>query len=229
MSDNAQIQLNAHLAEHARLVGESHATFQRQQQIINIMVLLASAITGLIVQNQDRVLHGDLFIVFVLIPVPFLILSALHLRDDLKIHAIDEYIWLVLREEIKTITGLGDEKVWNYLRVADRLKFGMGAWYGYYYMALSYIRYALPFLVVSVALSLYVYSGRLMGKFRWPMWSNWGWLFWADVIVSIIIFGGGGYLVNRSSKYIKGEEGALITKKPLKNRRRIWGHILNIK
>lgn len=98
MTMDDQARLNVHLAEHARLVGENHATFQRQQQQINVMVYLASGITGLLISKINDLLVGTQNFVFLLIPLPFLALSALHLRDDLKIHAIDEYIWLVLRK-----------------------------------------------------------------------------------------------------------------------------------
>lgn len=219
LNDKEQIKLNAHLAEHSRLVGENHVTFQRQQQIINIMVLLASAFAGLIFQNLDRTLYSNISVIFALIPVPFLILTGLHLRNDLKIHAIDEYIWLILRDRIRKLTGLTDKELWNYLQVAERVKFGFGFRLGRYYMLLSLVRYALPFFVVLGSLILYVYTDIYrtpkLGWLRWSAWSNW--LFWADIIVTIIIFGIGGYLVKKSGQYIKGEKGAWITKGLLVN------------
>ncbi len=39
-------QLQTHLEELIRLAVETHAAFQRQQQIINVMVLLASGISA---------------------------------------------------------------------------------------------------------------------------------------------------------------------------------------
>lgn len=209
MDNKQQLQLNAHLAEHARVVGEIHAIFQRQQQMINVILILGSAATGIIVQKQFEVLHGNLYVWLPLVPLPFLVLTALHLRDDLKINALDEYIWLVLRNRIINITGLAENDVWNFLQVSHRIRFGPPFRFGGFYFLLTVMRYTPPLLIIAGALVLHVYSD-LGSKLIWSHWSTW--VFLMDIIFTVVTFCGGAYIVRRSSQYINGRHCAWMTK-----------------
>lgn len=198
MIDRATAQLSAHLAEHARLVGENHTTFQRQQQQINAMVLLMSGIVGGLLTKPSII--SDNPEVFVIIPIPFLLITALHLRDDLKLHAMDEYIWLVLRERVKYLTGSTDEEIWNWLQVADRFKFATDRESGFYFI-LSLSRYLFPFVLILASLILYI-SSIWLGHF-----SAWYWkvCFCFDLLVTMVIFGEGLRNVMKGGKYIRGQ------------------------
>ena len=121
------------------------------------------------------------------------------------------------RKRIKELAELPDYQVWNWLEAAHLLKFGSRLkTYGFYYMLLSYVRYALPFLVIIASLGLYTYS---VGHehWQWPSldsailldWKNVA--FWADILGTFLVFGLGGYLVIRSGKFISRAKYGLLS------------------
>jgi hypothetical protein len=206
-ADKQSQQLTVHLAEHSRLVGENHATFQRQQQQLNIIVLLASGIVGTLAIKIDYI-HSNPEI-FTWIPIPFLLITCLHLRDDLKLHAIDEYIWRVLRRRTMDLTGLTDSQVWNWLQVANVLKFSASKVFGYAYFMLSMLRYAIPATIICTSLCLYLLYSPVNVFCILNVWTM---LFYLDVTATLIVFVGGLYMVRRSGRFIYGDENAFITK-----------------
>lgn len=205
-------QLQAHLEEFRRLAGETHAVFQRQQQIINVMVLLASGISAAFI----RATHNTPFLTsphwqyLVLVPRPFLVLASLHLRDDLKVHTIDEYVWLVLRPKVMKITGAKDEELWNFLRIADRFKFGRDLpirILGFGYIVLSGVRYGIAILVIFGSLGMYFFSSYHSG------WSKC--VFCVNLFIALTFFILGGIVVKKSGRFIKETKAAWITSRPL--------------
>ncbi len=216
MADDRQLQLSAHLTEYSRLYGENHATFQRQQQQVNTMVILASAAVGLFF-TQRGVAGAGVEWYCAIVPVPFLVLSFAHIRDDLKIHALDEYVYLILRPRIMHLTALNDRQVWNWLQVADNFK------YEWPLQVLSLARYAFPMSVIFIALAGYLFTSSLLMESWMPIvwWHNLtrgdatslrDALFWIDTFTFLILFGGGYSLVKRGGRYIEGYRGAWLTR-----------------
>jgi hypothetical protein len=148
-----QASLTVHLTEYSRLAGELHTTFQRQQQQLNTMVVLASAIT------------------------------------------------------VGIIAGLKSDEFWNWIQVANGLKFGSGV--GLYYAALSLSRYAFPLLSIT---------GWLLGFWYYGGFEDFSgrqlrvWCVAGDAAITLLVFGVGYWVVNRSGQFTDGKRKAWITR-----------------
>jgi hypothetical protein len=194
-------QLSAHLAEYARLSGETHAIFQRQQQQINAVIFLSSGLFAAILagihQNPDFLIVYRY--VFVIIPIPFLLLASLHLRDDLKISAIDEYIWLVLRPRVIALSNADDLNMWRWLYYSERLNFGRNfpIIVGLFYLSLSLTRYLYPLMAIIVSLIVYSITGSFGQRCSWSL------LFYIDVFATCVVFIGGFIVVRMAGRYRK--------------------------
>jgi len=205
LDDVDKAQLSAHLAEYARLAGENHATFQRQQQQLNAAIFLSS---GLFAAILAGIIHGDNFLtayryVFVIIPIPFLLLAALHLRDDLKLSAIDEYIWVILRHRVITLSKAEDKNMWQWLLFAERLNFGgkLNICAKVFYFILSLSRYLYPLMsIISSLIVYYILGGPGLGKLL-----SWSILFYVDVSLTCVVFVYGFFVVRWAGQYRKGK------------------------
>jgi hypothetical protein len=153
-----KLELQAHLAEHSRLVGESHTAFQRQQTALTVMMVLATAVAGLILPRKEWFSQDDNFKYLVLLPLPFIILGFLHLRDDLKISEIDTYIWENLRPRVIALTGVSGTDVWGYLKRAEEMRYGWHDLFTYVYFVLSVARYSVPPFAIVCSFVLYFWS-----------------------------------------------------------------------
>jgi hypothetical protein len=205
MTDIDQARLSAHLAEYARLSGENHTTFQRQQQQLQLMITLALASLGYLFSSKDVVTNWPELILIV--PIPLFFMTIIHLRDDLKLHSIDEYVWRVIRKRIMIITNSNDDEIWNWLQVADRLKFGSNFRIGVVYFILSLCRYLFPFIIIIVCLIGYAYV-----VYRTQLSAVGIGLFILNLLGLISVFPGGLWLVKKSGNYIVENSEGWITK-----------------
>lgn len=201
--DSKELQLEAHLAEHSRLVSESHTTFTRQHNTIHVMVALAIGIATIISQhlNWFSQLNNFKYIVLVLLPLPFIILGFLHLRDDLKISEIDAYIWFIIRPRIKELTGLQDNQVWDYLKVAELIRYNWKNTFSYVFFVLTLTRYSVPLVTILCSFGLYIWSAIMLPNNEQ---CNYHWSFvvvFIELMTTVTIFTIGFIILWKGGKY----------------------------